>query len=98
VLFLSSCLVLRRGDTASMICIFFGEITNPIQNCWLICKYAHQRGHLRSAALWHLLASALFVALFSVRALYVPFVRPVPNKPPDLQTVSTFMCYSLKRW
>ncbi|KAJ1470951.1 hypothetical protein T484DRAFT_1978904, partial [Baffinella frigidus] len=72
MVFMASNLLLRKGDSLCLLCVFFGEITNSTQNCWLIAKYSHQAGYVTDEVPYRALGTATFLALFLVRALYAP--------------------------
>jgi hypothetical protein len=70
--FLTSAMVVGRGDMAAALCILIGEVTNPITNGYYIAKALHARGHMEQSTV-RMFAVAQWASLFFVRFLYSPW-------------------------
>ena len=69
-----TCLFCGRGALTIIICLWWGEVTNPIQNAWIVtcalCDVGEKHHRLR-----RLLTIATIVELSLVRFVYAPWVR-----------------------
>ncbi|KAJ1488445.1 hypothetical protein T484DRAFT_1783377 [Baffinella frigidus] len=83
LLYMLSCLAVGRGDLSTCLCIYLGEVTNPINNSYAISNVLHSEG-LISARPNFAAACALASSFVFVRILYAPigvifvhlFLRP----------------------
>uniref|UniRef100_A0A7S4PFM1 TLC domain-containing protein n=2 Tax=Guillardia theta TaxID=55529 RepID=A0A7S4PFM1_GUITH len=74
LLYMGSCLYLQAGDLSVALCIFLGEITNPINNFYAItdCLNNEKVGKLLEG-LHYIATWSLFLALSLVRLVYSPY-------------------------
>jgi len=71
LLYMLSCLAVGRGDLSTCLCIYLGEVTNPINNSYAISNVLHSEG-LISARPNFAAACALASSFVFVRILYAP--------------------------
>jgi hypothetical protein len=67
-------MLMGRGGLGILLGMFWGEITNPIQNAWIVTCSLHDDGMKHVRGLRTFLAWAVVIELSVLRFLYVPVV------------------------
>mmetsp|Transcript_39701 Transcript_39701/g.97578 ORF Transcript_39701/g.97578 Transcript_39701/m.97578 type:complete len:271 (+) Transcript_39701:57-869(+) len=73
ILYIGSALWIGRGARGIMLCLLWGEITNPLQNTWIIVSALHDAGNEGLFRARKVLTWSTAVALFVLRFIYLPF-------------------------